>query len=156
MNIFILDYDVEKCAQYHADKHVIKMILESAQMLSTAVRFCGIDEGYKATHQNHPCSIWVRKSLYNYLWLRDLIYYLNEEYKYRFFHSKNHKSFDVAWALPIPPLPSKVKTQTVFAQAMPDQYQKPCAVDAYRAYYQGEKQHLFSWTRRGKPDWLEA
>ena len=63
MNIFILDKNIKKCASYHCDKHVAKMILESAQMLSTAVRLAGDDIGYKVTHQNHPCMVWTRNSL---------------------------------------------------------------------------------------------
>ena len=59
MNIFVLDQNIEKCAKYHCDKHVIKMILESAQMLSSVVRIQGFDIGYKLTHKNHPCSIWA-------------------------------------------------------------------------------------------------
>ena len=53
MNIFVLDNEVEKCAEYHCDKHVIKMILESAQMMSAVVRLQGYDVGYKLTHKNH-------------------------------------------------------------------------------------------------------
>ena len=83
MNIFVLDKDIKKCAQYHCDRHVIKMILESSQMLSTACRMNGVHDGYKATHISHPCSIWVRESLDNWFWLRDLVTELNEEYKYR-------------------------------------------------------------------------
>jgi hypothetical protein len=72
MNIFILDEIPEKCARYHCDAHVIKMILESAQMLSTTVRLSGIDRGYKITHQNHPCTLWTGESLSNWQWLREL------------------------------------------------------------------------------------
>lgn len=84
MNIFILDNDVSKCAMYHCDKHVVKMILESAQMLSTVIRESGIDCGYKITHLNHPCTIWTRESLSNWKWLRNLVEALNQEYKFRF------------------------------------------------------------------------
>ena len=78
MNIFVLDEDVEKCAEYHCDKHVIKMILESAQMMSAVVRLNGHDTGYKLTHKNHPCTIWARKSLSNYIWLKSLISLLHQ------------------------------------------------------------------------------
>ncbi len=62
MNIFLLDIDWQINATYHVDKHVVKMILESAQLLSTAVRLSGIDAGYKAAYKNHPCAIWTRQS----------------------------------------------------------------------------------------------
>ena len=60
MNIFLLDYNLDICASYHNDKHVVKMILEYAQLLSTCNRFIGMNEGYKMTHFNHPCAVWVR------------------------------------------------------------------------------------------------
>ena len=88
MNIFVLDNDINICAKYHCDKHVIKMILESAQMLSSVVRLNGHDIGYKLTHQNHPCTIWARKSLSNYLWLFQLTDSLNSEYRYRYSKAK--------------------------------------------------------------------
>ena len=59
MNIFVLDYNLEKCAQYHCDRHVVKMILESAQILSTALRMNGIVKGYRLTHINHPFTVWT-------------------------------------------------------------------------------------------------
>ncbi len=69
MNIFILDEDITKSAQAHCDKHVVKMILESAQLLCTAVNYYAGEQvtPYKSTHMNHPCSIWVRESLANFL-----------------------------------------------------------------------------------------
>ena len=153
MNIFVLDLNPKLAAQYHVDKHVIKMILESAQMLSTAVRLSGIDFGYKITHKNHPCSIWTRTSLSNWLWLGSLSYYLNEEYKFRFDHNYNHRSFDLILQLPIPNIPDIGLTD--FAQAMPDKYKNQNIVDAYRNYYI-EKQHIFQWTKRGIPDWVSS
>ena len=154
MNIFVLDYDIEKCAQYHCDKHVVKMILESAQLLSSAVRVSGIDAGYKLTHKNHPCAIWVRESLANFLWLDDLFHALHAEWKYRYNHPENkkHKSFDIVYNLPNPNIEDKGLTP--FALAMPDKYKDKDAVTAYRNYYKGEKQHLFNWKKREQPDWL--
>ena len=68
MNIFVLDLDVKKCAEYHVDKHVVKMILESAQLLCGVHHIVSPDNvniPYKLSHKNHPCSIWTRKSLSN-------------------------------------------------------------------------------------------
>ena len=153
MNIFVLDIDPMLCAQYHNDKHVIKMILESAQMLSTACRGAGLDEGYKSTHQNHPCNIWLRESLANWLWLRDLTYELHTEWKYRYEHkeSKTHKSFDVVCGLSVPALPDV--PMTPFAQAMPADYRSKDAVESYRTYYMIDKAHLAGWKKRGQPEW---
>ena len=100
MNIFLLDTDTKKCAQYHCDKHVVKMILETAQLL------CGVhhmtnqitEAPYKLSHRNHPCSIWARESLSNYLYLCELGLELCKEYTYRY--GKRHKSQDVIeWCL---------------------------------------------------------
>ncbi len=152
MNIFILDKEVEKCAEYHCDKHVIKMILESAQMLSAVVRLNGHDIGYKLTHKNHPCTIWARESLSNYNWLVRLTRLLNYEYRYRYDKDVNHKSYDLVKTLPIPDLPDIGLTP--FAQAMPEQYKNKNAVKAYRDYYINEKSSFLTWTKRKKPKWI--
>jgi hypothetical protein len=153
LNIFILDTNVELCAQYHNDKHVVKMILESAQMLSTANRSTGLDEGYKATHVNHPCNKWLRESLANWLWLRDLVWELHEEWRYRYDHpsTKTHKSMAVVAYLSIPNLPDI--SRTPFALAMPDEYKCDDPVKAYRDYYMKDKSHLAGWRKRGEPEW---
>jgi hypothetical protein len=153
MNIFILDINPTKCAQYHNSRHVIKMILEHVQMLSTACRLSGLDIGYKATHRNHPCSIWVRESLSNWLWLKELTTCLNDEYKYRYNKLINHKSFDVMMTLPEPSIPGIGLTK--MAMAMPDQYRNDNVVQAYRDYYTGDKQHLADWGIQKIPDWYK-
>lgn len=65
MNIFFLDYDPKENVKFYVNKHLIKMPLEYAQMLSTANRFCGLDEDYRITHLNHPCTIWTRVCIEN-------------------------------------------------------------------------------------------
>ena len=90
MNIFYLDKDAEIAAQYHCDKHCVKMILESAQLLSTAHRVLDGDEDadrlglYKSFSPNHPSAIWVRQSDQNYNWLWELLHYLGIEYSKRY------------------------------------------------------------------------
>ena len=154
MNIFVLDDDHQKCAQYHCDKHVVKMILEYAQILSTNVRIANdCESGYKITHRNHPCTIWARKSLSNWLWLKKLSYHLNEEYKYRYGHIRNHKSYDVIETLPTPNIPDVGLTP--FAQAMPDYCKADDAVDAYRRYYILEKKDIVNWKKRNLPNWYK-
>lgn len=151
MNIFVLDYDTRKCAEYHVNKHVVKMITESAQLLSTAVRVSGIDAGYKITHLNHPCSIWCRESLSNWRWLKQLTDSLCEEYCFRY-DRFSHKAHDMATSLPEPKIPDLGLTK--FALAMPEQYQTDCAIESYRNYYRFDKYHLHEWGKREKPDWL--
>ena len=72
MNIFFLDNDIRKCAIYHCDKHVVKMTLETAQLLCGVHHIIGGDAPYKLSHKNHPCSIWARESLSNYMLLSEL------------------------------------------------------------------------------------
>lgn len=152
MNIFLLDYDVAKCARYHTDKHCVKMILEYAQLLSTTVRLAGIEAGYLVTHKNHPCAIWTRQSTINWLWLRALAFALCEEYTHRY--GKVHKSMGVIKGLPMPRLPDGTLNLRNMPQCMPDQYKQDDPVQAYRAYYMGEKSHIFRWTNREAPSWL--
>lgn len=154
MNIFALDNDPKTCAIYHTDKHVVKMIVESAQMLSTAVRVSGIDAGYKITHVNHPCSIWVRKSLSNYNWLKDLVSELHNEWKFRYNHpdDKIHKSFSIVTELPTPNIDDIGLTN--FALAMPDEFKVDDPIESYRNYYRGAKQHLHHWKKRSVPNWI--
>ena len=97
MNIFVLDEDPKFCAIAHCDKHVVKMILETAQMICTAHHFIGGYDyhiPYKSTHTNHPCNRWLRDSVENYKWLVQLITHLNDEYRYRYDKDVNHKSYD--------------------------------------------------------------
>ena len=85
MNIFFLDTDPVLAAQYHADKHVVKMILESAQLLCTAVNELAHKQvtPYKSTHINHPCSIWVRENYCNWSYVFELMLELEKEWQFR-------------------------------------------------------------------------
>ncbi len=104
MNIFFLDKNPKLVAQYHVDRHVIKMNLENAQLISTAYRsLTGNDKGYKSTHANHPCGKWVRNSYENYRWMLELGHYLNEEYRYRYDRDYDHASWKIVTELPIIP-----------------------------------------------------
>ena len=152
MNIFILDSDFDTCVRYHVDKHVVKMITEYAQLLSTAVRLTGVDAGYKITHQNHPCAIWTRESLSNWLWLRDLSEALNLEYRFRYNHIDDHKAYTVTKNLPVPDIEDKGITP--FRLAMPDDAKVDDPIQSYRNYYNKHKQHIANWKNRDMPDWF--
>jgi hypothetical protein len=155
MNIFLLDLDVKKCAQYHCDKHVVKMILETAQLLCGAHHLTNqVNDQvpYKLSHKNHPCSIWVRESLSNYLYLCELGLALCEEYTYRY--GKRHKSQDVIeWCVT-----NKVnicdKGITPPAKAMPDEYKVDDVIQSYRNYYMGAKSGFAVWKKRETPFWF--
>jgi hypothetical protein len=154
MNIFFLDEDVKKCAQYHVDKHVVKMILETAQLLCGVHHVTAHDTShvpYKLSHKNHPCSIWCRESLSNYLYLCELGLELCKEYTYRY--GKRHKSQDVIeWCVT-----NKVKICdkgfTNPPKAMPDEYKVDDVVKSYRNYYRGAKSGFAVWKNRQVPEW---
>lgn len=153
MNIFVLAQDLTRCAQYHCDKHVVKMILESAQILCTVLHQQGQDAPYKPTHMKHPCVLWAGESLDNWLWLQDLTDALNEEFQYRFDHAKPHRSALVARTLDRPNILAKGITDR--PQTMPDQYKAPGdVVAAYRRFYLHEKKHLLQYTKRDVPHWV--
>ena len=153
MNIFILDSDIKTCAQYHCDQHVVKMILESVQLLCTALNKKGYVTPYKSTHVNHPSVIWVEQSYDNFLWLRDLTYALNEEYKYRYDKQVDHKS--IAVLNDIAKYSFEAIGLTPFPQAMPDKYKVvDNAVLAYRRFYLGDKATFAKWTKRSPPNWF--
>ena len=153
MNIFYLDQDIQTCAVAHCDKHVIKMILESAQILCSVLHKTGQDAPYRLTHRNHPCVLWAGESLENWLWLRDLTAALNQEYKFRFNHITDHKSFTAVYSLDFPVIGDKGMTER--PQVMPEIYQTPGdPITAYRQYYMAEKAHLLNYTKRKLPEWL--
>lgn len=162
MNIFFLDYDPELAALYHVDKHVTKMIVESAQLMCTAVNhYAGSPvTPYKSTHLNHPCGKWIRESLTNFEWVYELMIELNDEYKYRYDKTNNHLSFDkmidcdiFGMALRYYP-PELPRTLTPIALAMPDNCKMSDPVLSYREYYNLHKVDLFKWTKRSKPNWV--
>ncbi len=154
MNIFVLDRNIRKCAQYHCDQHVSKMILESIQMLCTCLNKKGVSTPYKSTHLKHPCVLWLDESYSNFLWLKELALELNREFIYRYDRNKDHASIKVLDE--IESNQYKDNGLTEFAQAMPDQYKfKSNAVRAYRAFYRGEKSKFAKWTKRPIPYWMK-
>ena len=153
MNIFILDMDIKKCAQYHCDQHVVKMILESVQLLCTALNKKGFVTPYKSTHIKHPCVLWVEASYDNFLWLRDLTIELNREYKYRYNKVDDHKSMTALSKITEYSYPSIGLTP--FPQAMPETFKViGDPVLAYRQFYLGDKASFAKWTKRDIPEWF--
>ena len=147
MNIFVLDLDPTKCAKYHCDVHVNKMLIESAQLLSTAHHILDGSNApkaiYKKTHVNHPCNKWVRESDANYDWLYDLLFNLCCEFQLR--RGKDHKTMGLLDILMQTPKNIPIKTMTPFALAMPDEYKDSDPVIAYRNYYIGDKSDIAKW-----------
>ena len=183
MNIFYLHSDPKMCAECHVDKHVVKMPLEQFQVLSTAHRIIDGKQSialsksgrrqqiwtldnpemeqilYKATHVNHPSAKWARHSAANYQWLFEMTCHLLDEYTHRY--GKHHACERLIPYLA--QLPKKISTAYPFSppwRAMPDEYKLPkttenYAVESYRAYYLGAKQHILKWKNRPVPDWVK-
>tara|TARA_B100000029_G_scaffold457708_1_gene486650 strand:- start:1312 stop:1857 length:546 start_codon:yes stop_codon:yes gene_type:complete len=162
MNIFYLDSDPYVAAKMHCDKHVVKMILESAQMLSTAHRVLDGDEYaderglYKMAHKNHPCTIWARSSTDNYVWLNRLFGALCKEYTYRY--GKHHASERLL--APLAKVPNGLDFTDIHygftepPQCMPDYCKGEETVKAYQTYYIVEKSDFAKWSKRKMPDWF--
>ena len=182
MNIFYLDENPWVNAEMHCDKHVCKMIVEYAQLLSTAHR--GLDGEqyidsssgrrikrwrlddpnlennlYKASFVNHPSAVWARASVNNYRYLHKLWYELCLEYEYRFWHyTKKHKTFQKLqhYLLLIPKNIDHDKGLTEMPQCMPDDVKADNAIDAYRNYYVQYKKSFAKWTDRPTPKFMEV
>lgn len=156
MNIFYVHDDPKVSATMLCDKHCVKMILESAQMLSTAHRLLDDSDApvYKATHKNHPSAIWVRQSHQHYEWLLDHALALCEEYTRRY--GRTHKTEAMLRTYLIEPprhIPAKCFLEP--PQCMPDIYKRSTAVEAYRAYYIGDKAKIATWKAPATvPDWF--
>lgn len=154
MNIFFLDNNPKQCAIYHNNKHCIKQLLESSQLLCGVHHVVGTqtDIPYKLSHKNHPCAIWARESLSNYLYLCELGLELCNEYTYRY--GKRHKSLEVImWCISNRPnIPDIGFTEP--ARAMPDEYKVKSVVQSYRNYYIGAKSGFANWKNREVPFWF--
>ena len=177
MNIFYVDTCPVRAAQSLVDKHCVKMILESAQLLSTAHRVIdGIETKgksatgrnvkrwiladsrepvlYSATHINHPSAVWCRQSVENYNWLADHMFALLNEYTHRY--NKHHKvEGDLSYMLQSPPFNLKEYDMTPMPSAMADEYKvSDDPLVNYRNYYKVGKSRMHKWTNRTPPNWI--
>ena len=139
MNIFYLSHDLDEAARVMYNRHVVKMILESAQLLCTAHHELGNhDVPYKSTHKNHPSAIWTRSNDLSYMWVYEHMMALGEEYKRRY--GRTHLTIDKCRDVLMDPPAGISSTEWVSPpQCMPDQYKCGDAVEAYWNYYEGEK-----------------
>ena len=178
MNIFYLDSDPVKSAELHCDKHVVKMIIEYAQLMSTAHRVLDGDlyedrtannhrikrwrlsdsnmenVVYKASHINHPSAIWTRASDSNYQFVYDMFVALCNEYTHRYgrVHLTEEKLKDL-----LQHLPNNIASADFVEppQAMPDDVKTSNAVNAYQNYYRVYKKDFAKWTDRMTPAFME-
>lgn len=174
MNLFYLDRSPQSCAAQHCDSHVIKMIIEYAQLLSTAHRILdgkesvelvngrrlkrwtlpfGDNDYYLASHVNHPDAVWCRTSSENYKFLYRLFVALCDEYTHRY--GKTHAT-ETKCKLPLGKLPDNIPTGpfTDPPLTMPDEYKVDDAVVSYQNLYVGSKSRFAKWTNRKPPEWF--
>ena len=182
MNIFFLDTDPKIAAQQHCDKHVVKMIIEYAQLLSTAHRLLDGAQYvqpnqynrqmkrwkledyrepilYKASHINHPSAIWTRQCGDNYQWLWKLFKHLCEEYRHRYGGEENKEHKTSLLLAPLSFRPQNIDMYSPWTeppQAMPDDVKVPGdSITAYRNYYKVHKARFAKWTNRETPNWYK-
>ncbi len=178
MNIFILSQDPQEAARLQCDRHVVKMVVETAQILSTAHRILDGKETtivgpkrkkkhwelidafreklfYRATHRNHPCCVWARESLGNYIWLYEHFIALCDEYTYRY--GKIHRC-DSLFRGVLDEAPSRIPDVglTEFATATNTVVSIEDIVQRYRAFYITKKTKFkMTWKKRQVPDWFQ-
>ena len=151
MNIFYLDSCPRAAAVQQCDKHVVKMILESAQMLSTAHHEHNSSRAvYKTTHKNHPSTVWTRESVKHYNWLYAHMKALSEEYTHRY--GRVHLTWQKCQeALREPPEAMPDLEWREPPQCMPDECKRASAVDGYRVYYRVKSDTIdMRWTNATK------
>lgn len=182
MNIFYLSHDPVEAAQFQCNAHVPKMIVETAQMLSTAhrvldgklviaksksnrnIKYWELDDSrepvlYKPTHVNHPSAVWIRETVDNYEWAYKHFMGLCNEFRHRY--GKIHLSeLKLASMLAVTPNKLNQKGLTNVPLAMgsnPECIDKSDPVGSYRKFYQ-TKQERFKmvWTKRPVPEWFEV
>lgn len=151
MNIFRVNNDPHLAAKDLCSRHVVKMVLESSQLLSTALHVAGCTDTrlYKATNINHPSNVWTRTSRSNFIWICQHLHGLLTEYTHRF--SKQHKCqpmysmfMDLSKLIP-------AGEETPMLLAMPKQFHTNDAVVSYRTYYAAAKHKLVNSDKRAKP-----
>lgn len=166
MNIFVLDSSPYLAAQYHCDKHVVKMISESVQMLHAAmpklpVPLIQLQPIVKLTHQHHPCTIWAGESYSNFCWLAELAYYLCKEKSMRWPHNREHQyagwirqlSVFLKHNLDVAP-PTHFPIAITWSQCQGLNIPVADAVKLYRQYYCLDKQHIRKYTNQLTPKWF--
>jgi hypothetical protein len=179
MNIFFLHRCPRRAARYAVDKHVVKMLLETCQLLYTCHHATGstalheapfrtgtVERGYKKLNPNHPCGKWLRASSVHYLWLSTYGMALLAEYDHRYGSTKTTKTKTttpikrhacaehILWLHHNPPPFLQNYGWATPALAMPDIYKSGDPVASYRRYYLGDKQHILKWTGRHVPHWI--
>tara|TARA_B100001057_G_scaffold499484_1_gene610329 strand:+ start:99 stop:641 length:543 start_codon:yes stop_codon:yes gene_type:complete len=179
MNLFYLHEEPEVSAKLHCDKHVVKMIIEYAQMLSTAHRMLDGEQYtdsssgrkiqrwehsnsnmdkmlYKASHINHPSTRWVRENAIQYQYAYDMFTALCDEYTYRY---KRVHLTDKKLRVILDEIPRNcpIGEWSEPPQCMPEDVKVPGdSISAYHKYYRNYKRSFSVWTERPIPEFMYA
>lgn len=152
MNIFAVDDNPMLAARALHDRHVVKMVLETAQVLCTVAHGLGLPAAYKPTHKAHPCIVWAGSTHGNARWLVEHGMALCAEYTRRF--GRVHASETVIAAVGPAVMDALPKgARTPFAQVMPDDCKGDDAVQAYRRMYREHKLPGNRYTNAATPAW---
>jgi hypothetical protein len=168
MNIFGIEYDEKRgfkfpdaidSARSQCDKHVVKMPLESAQMLCTVHRILdgGNEDLYKIAHPKHPSTLWTMESSANYLWHYRHWMELCKEYTYRY--GKVHKSWE-KFGMRLSRAPANIPKGTLTPFKLAFKTQPECIVEgdpvaSYRNFYKTKQSRFdMKWTKRRIPNWF--
>lgn len=155
MNIFTLDSNLELCAKYHNNSHVVKMPVEYTQLLSAAHHIHNTaiaGKVYAMSHVNHPCTNWVAGSEGAYSYVLSLLDAVSKEYYHRY--GRVHKSYSEQYERLSSFNPSPDVATPLQPLCMPDQYKvEGDVVQSYRNYYLGDKRLLAGWAKRNDPEW---
>lgn len=156
MNIFYCSHNTQIAAQSLDDKRVVKMILESAQLLSNSMHYRGLSGPLKETHRNHPCSIAVRNSHWNYIWLVLYFRELLNEYTRRFNKIHSYEKYIQIFVQATLP---KIENIDVTFPNCTTFKEETDLVAAYRKYltWKWDNDKIFpKWTNRQRPTWYKS
>lgn len=157
MNIFVLNEDPKQAARDMCNKHVVKMIVETAQILCTVSHLKGTSLTYKPTHAKHPCVLWTLSSVNNAKWLFEHGQELLREYTRRYgkIHATTRvfEEIECRWT-DVWETIGDATTHTEFVQCMPEHYKHIDPIEAYRQFYKGDKAKFAKWEpKTNVPDW---
>jgi len=175
MNIFVLHENPRKAAQMHCDRHVVKMVTESAQLLCFAHYVANDDKRWVKRHVKfklnkghaaHPCTLWMLEDPRHYAWVYRLLQHLLKEYDYRYDGLKKGKYANILKMLPalanIPGTDLTVDrvrrrpTEFVLAMGRAPECIGEYAVESYRRFYLANKREFATWKHRDVPEWFTS
>jgi hypothetical protein len=161
MNMFLLDEALDQCAADHSDQHIVKMVLESAQICSSGAYLQNVifDGQYRPGHIHHPCCVWAGESPENLMFVCRLGISIGMEYRWRF--DRHHQSMRVL-CLCASRLPRSLPSPELYPVCIPLEHRRESyasrlplgrAVKEYRAYYRSAKERFVTWKYSPIPSW---